>query len=65
MKNYKDTRIEQTPTQSNPYAARPEDFEVGRDDVPGHGQHGDSESEYNQLLKQADANVKKARPARM
>jgi len=50
-----------TPKQSNPYTAVPEDFQVGRADefsdgyVPGHGQCGKDEKEYNELLKAADA----------
>jgi hypothetical protein len=50
-----------SPQQSNPYTAMPEDFEVGRADefansyVPGHGQCGANEKEYDRLLKAADA----------
>jgi hypothetical protein len=54
MTNKKNTRIDQTATQSNPYAARPEDFEVEGDGVPFHGQRGESESEYKKLLKTND-----------
>ncbi len=41
--------IEQTPTQANPGAAMPTDFKVN-ESLPGHGQCGDSEREYNALL---------------
>jgi hypothetical protein len=57
MKPERNTLIEQTPEQANPYTARAEDFEVRRADdfssdyVPGHGQHGGNEQEYNKLLK--------------
>lgn len=47
--------------QANTYLAVPEDFEIGRADefstdyVPGHGQCGKNEKEYDRLLKAADA----------
>jgi hypothetical protein len=52
------------PNQSNPGAAKPEDFKVitpaeaARMDVPGHGQCGDSRAEYNRLEKEADGKSK-------
>jgi hypothetical protein len=61
MKNQKNELATLSPQQQNPYSAVPEDFEVSRADefssayVPGHGQCGASEKEYNQLLKAADA----------
>ena len=64
MKNEKNELATLSPQQSNPYTAKPEEFEVGRADefadsyVPGHGQCGKDEKEYDGLLKQADAHGK-------
>lgn len=61
MKSQKNELATLSRQQQNPYTAMPEDFEVGRADefaesyVPGHGQCGKDEKEYNQLLKEADA----------
>jgi hypothetical protein len=61
MKNQKNELATLSPQQSNPYTAMPEDFEVTRADefadsyVPGHGQCGSNEKEYDELLKQANA----------
>lgn len=56
MKSEKDKLIELTPSQQNPYLARPEQFEVGEPNapanisVPGHGQCGENEREQSRLL---------------
>jgi hypothetical protein len=51
----KDTLFKQTPTQSNPYDAKATDFTVEADDLPPfHGQHGENQNEYKQLLKAND-----------
>ncbi len=48
--------IELTPEQSNPYKARPENFEIGQPNAPanmttpGHGQRGKNEREEKQLF---------------
>lgn len=55
----RDTKIELTASQENPYLARPEDFEVMTPDiaatkvVPGHGQRGNNNREQNKLLREA------------
>jgi hypothetical protein len=54
MSNDKDTLTKQTPAQRNPYTANPADFEVEGDGVPFHGQRGESEGEYQKLLKVND-----------
>src|SRR5260370_3164476 len=60
MKSEKNRLVEQSPAQSNPYLCDPNSFEVGRADefadsyVPGHGQCGANEKEYEELQKQAD-----------
>lgn len=51
-------KIELTENQQNPYAARPEDFEVEKPLAPGgivtvgHGQHGATEKEQKQLFEE-------------
>lgn len=56
MTNSNDQKIDLTPSQQNPYLARPEDFEVttakeaANQARPGHGQTGDSNREYAKLL---------------
>ncbi len=53
MKTEKDQLVSQTKQQSNPYTARPEDFEIMRDDDEiFHGQRSD------ELLKQTDTHGK-------
>jgi hypothetical protein len=55
-------KIELTRQQTNPYLARPEDFEVGKpaqtSPTPGHGQRGDSIREEAQLLAKRKAQGK-------
>jgi hypothetical protein len=64
MKSQKNELATLSSQQSNPYTAKPEDFEVGRADefaggyVPGHGQCGSDEKEYDRLLKQTDKHGK-------
>jgi hypothetical protein len=58
MRKDNDTLTKQTPSQSNCYTASPEDFEPMGDGVPFHGQRGDSEGEYQKLLKLADVHGK-------
>jgi hypothetical protein len=52
--NRDNEKIEQTSEQSNPYLARPEDFEIGApaqtSPTPGHGQRGLTKSEERLLL---------------
>jgi hypothetical protein len=61
MKSEKNQLVPQTKQQANPYTAMPEDFPVTPADefssgyVPGHGQCGANEKEYDELLKQANA----------
>jgi hypothetical protein len=56
MTSQQDQKIELTSQQSNPYLARPEDFEVVTPDAiasrtqPFHGQRGDSDGEEAKLL---------------
>jgi hypothetical protein len=51
----KDTLVKQSEAQANPHIARPQDFVVEGDDAPPfHGQHGATEGEYRQLLKEAN-----------
>ncbi len=51
--------IDLSPTQLNPRDARPTDFEVGSPiqtaTQPGHGQHGSTDQEYAQLLREGKA----------
>ena len=59
-----DRLIQQTPSQGNPYLAKPEDFAIttaadgARLAVPGHGQCGDTSGEYGRLLAEADKDSK-------
>jgi len=61
-----DKKIELTPNQQNPYAARPEDFEVASPnapsamEVPAHGQRGDNAREEDRLLAERRATGKGA-----
>jgi hypothetical protein len=54
LTNEQDQKIELTPEQTNPYLARPEDFQIGAPaqtiPTPGHGQRGESKREEAQLL---------------
>jgi hypothetical protein len=50
MQKEKNARVELSPAQSNPSLARPEDFVVVEDDLPGHGQCGNNQREYRKLL---------------
>jgi hypothetical protein len=48
-----DEVIQLSPSQTDPGKADPQDFEVSTDnsaDVPGHGQRGENEKEFQQLL---------------
>ena len=53
--NKDNEKIEQTTEQSNPYLARPEDFEIGApaqtSPTPGHGQRGLTTREERLLAK--------------
>ena len=53
MLKEKDTLVKLTPEQSNPYLARPEEFEV-IEALPFHGQCGENQREYQKLLKQGE-----------
>jgi hypothetical protein len=56
--------IELTATQQNPGAAKPTDFQVGGETpLPGHGQCGENEHEYNALLAEADIGKPRNGPA--
>jgi hypothetical protein len=57
MKNEKNQKIELTPQQSNPYLCRPEDWAVDSS-IPGSGQRGDSQREFQQLLAKRKAQGK-------
>jgi hypothetical protein len=46
--------VELTPEQTNPYLARPDQFEV-IEALPFHGQCGENQREYQKLLKQGEA----------
>jgi hypothetical protein len=54
LTNEQDQKIELTPEQTNPYLARPEDFQIGApaqtSPTPGHGQRGDTAKEEARLL---------------
>jgi hypothetical protein len=54
MTNQENEKIELSPQQANPYACRPEDWQVGAPvqtgAVPGNGQRGSSVREEAQLL---------------
>lgn len=60
MRNKDHEKIEPTREQMNPYLASPHDFEVSKPDqfadryTEFGGQCGESEREYEKLLKQAD-----------
>jgi hypothetical protein len=62
LTNEQDQKIELTPEQTNPYLARPEDFQIGApaqtSPTPGHGQRGDSKREEAQLLAKRKAQGK-------
>jgi hypothetical protein len=53
MLKEKDTLVKLTPEQSNPYLARPEEFEV-IEALPFHGQCGEDQREYQKLLKRGE-----------
>jgi hypothetical protein len=54
MTTEQDQKIELSPQQTNPYTARPEDFQIGSpvqsNKTPGHGQRGLSRREEELLL---------------
>jgi hypothetical protein len=54
-------KIELTPTQQNPGAARPEDFKIEARDG---GQHGDSTAERAALLAEREIDAKPSPPDR-
>ena len=54
-------KIELTPTQQNPGAARPEDFKIEARDG---GQHGDSNAERAALLTEHEIDAKPSLPIR-
>jgi hypothetical protein len=61
MTDDKNQKIELTPEQTNPYLARPEDFEVSisqTSPTPGHGQRGDTAKEEARLLAKRKAQGK-------
>jgi hypothetical protein len=51
MKTQKDELIELSPNQQSPRDARPEDFQVEGEQIEFGGACGDSQREYNELLK--------------
>jgi hypothetical protein len=53
MLKEKNTLVELTPQQTNPYLARPEQFEV-IEALPFHGQCGENQREYQKMLKQGE-----------
>jgi 16S rRNA G966 N2-methylase RsmD len=55
MRKEKNTLVELTPEQTNPYLARPDQFEVVEADPPFHGQCGENQREYQKLLKHGEA----------
>lgn len=59
MRTEKNQLIRLTSQQQNPGAARPEDFTVTKSEdvrfTPGHGQCGDTRSEYDALLRECKA----------
>ena len=54
MLKEKNTLVELTPEQSNPYLARPDHFEVTEADLPFHGQCGKNQREYQKLFKRGE-----------
>jgi len=54
MLKERNTVAELTPEQSNPYLARPDQFEV-IEALPFHGQCGENQREYQKLLKRGEA----------
>lgn len=55
MLKEKNTLVEPTPEQNNPYLADPRDFVVVEDGVPFHGDCGDDKAQYRRLLQQEKA----------
>jgi hypothetical protein len=53
MLKEKNTLVELTPEQTNPYLARSEQFEV-IEALPFHGQCGENQREYRKLLKHGE-----------
>jgi len=58
MKAQKNALATLSPEQSNPYAAKPQDFQVSGPDefpeLPGHGQCGNNRTEYENLLRESE-----------
>jgi|HubBroStandDraft_6_1064221.scaffolds.fasta_scaffold419373_2 hypothetical protein len=54
MLKEENTLVELTPEQTNPYLARPDQFEVIEADLPFHGQCGQNQREYQKLLKRGE-----------
>jgi hypothetical protein len=52
MKTQKDQLLELSPNQESPRDARPEDFEPESEQIEFGGACGDSQREYQELLKQ-------------
>jgi hypothetical protein len=60
-----DKVIDLSPSQTNPGLADPSDFKVSNDnsaDVPGHGQRGDSITEFKRLLAVRASKAGKSHP---
>jgi hypothetical protein len=55
MKDEKNSVVDQTKEQANPYLADPRDFVVLEEGVPFHGQCGDNQREYQHLLNHGEA----------
>jgi hypothetical protein len=51
-------KIELTPTQQDPGAAKPEDFEV-QQEIPGDGQNGDTRAERDRIMRERAAKRRK------
>jgi hypothetical protein len=68
MTNHNEEKIELSLNQQNPYLARPEDFtvmpagEAAKRSLPGHGQHGDTQREYNAILNDPRRGYNKSEP---
>jgi hypothetical protein len=57
MTDEKNQKIDLTPQQSNPYLCRPEDWIIDSS-IPGSGQRGDSQREFQRLLTKRKAQGK-------
>jgi hypothetical protein len=48
-------KIELSNNQQNPGAAKASEFKIQSEELPGHGQRGDSKAEYSRLKRLADS----------